>query len=265
MKKHSGFLNGITNVELKLAVEKSFADAHAFFTKLTPNKKYEILRPLNQYIDQTLLKPEATAGDIEKLCVAAKTHSFKAVCIQPHFLSHAIESLRGCRVLPITVIGFPLGVNTTSTKIYEAQIVAILGAKEIDMVMNISAMKSGDYDFVYQDIKEVVLAAKDVPVKVIIETAYLSDEEKVIACACVQLAGAKFIKTSTGFAPTHARIEDIQLFKYLLGDKVKIKASGGIKTREQARAFLEAGADRLGTSSGVEIFTGATTTSKGGY
>lgn len=252
----------ILNPELKALIEKFFSLAPAFFSKQTPPKKFEVLRPLNQYIDQTFLKPDATTAQIEKLCRGAKEHNFKAVCVQPHFLNHVHDFLRGSRALPITVVGFPLGANTTSTKIYETQISCVLGAKEIDMVMNISAMKSGDYDYVLQDISEVVKAAQDIPVKVIVETAYLTPEEKVIACACVKLGGAKFIKTSTGFAPTHATIEDVQLFKHLLGDSVKIKASGGIKTRADARAFLEAGADRIGTSSGVDIMTNTASKSK---
>lgn len=164
--------------------------------------------------------------------------------------------------MPITVIGFPLGANNTSTKVFEAQYAVGLGAKEIDMVINISALKSGEYDFVYQDIKQVVQAAQGTPVKVIVETAYLTEEEKIFLCAAVQLSGAKYIKTSTGFAPSHAQIDDIKLFKSLLNEKIKVKASGGIKTLEQAKAFIEAGADRLGTSSGIDIIKGDSSNSE---
>jgi deoxyribose-phosphate aldolase len=246
----------ILNPELKQLCEKFFKESTAFFNKETLPEKYERLHPANQYIDQTLLKPETTLEQIENLCTEARTHNFRSVCVQPHYVNKAKELLRGTNVMPITVVGFPLGANTTSTKIYETQVAIILGAKEIDMVINIGAMKSGEYDFVCQDIKDVVQAAQGVPVKVIIETAYLNVEEKIIASACVQLSGAKYIKTSTGFAPTQALIEDVQLFKHLLKGKVKIKASGGIKTKAQAKAFIEAGADRLGTSSGVAIIKG---------
>ena len=241
----------ILNVELKNLTEKFLSDSKTLFTK-----KYEISHPLNHYIDQTLLKPEATSQQIDELCANARRFNFKAVCIQPHYLNKTVEHLNGTHVMPITVIGFPLGANNTATKFFETQNAVGLGAKEIDMVINISALKSAEYDFVFQDIKQVVQAAQGVPVKVIVETAYLTHEEKVFACAAVQLSGAKYIKTSTGFAPTHANLEDIKLFKSLLGTKTKIKASGGIKTIEQARAFLEAGADRIGTSSGVEIMKG---------
>ncbi len=238
----------ILNTELKALTEKLFSDSKTIFTK-----KYDIAHPLNHYIDQTLLKAEATQKQIEELCVGARRHAFKAVCVQPHYLSKCKELLRGTNVLPITVVGFPLGANNTSTKVFEAQYAVGQGAKEIDMVINISALKSGEYDFVFQDIRQVVQAAQGTPVKVIVETAYLTQEEKIFLCAAVQLSGAKYIKTSTGFAPTHAQIEDIKLFKSLLNEKIKVKASGGIKTLEQAKAFIEAGADRIGTSSGIEI------------
>jgi deoxyribose-phosphate aldolase len=244
----------ILNPELKQLTEKFFSEA-----KNIVFKKHPISQPINFYIDQTLLKPEATLEQIEKLCENARTYDFRAVCIQPHYLNKTRELLRGTNVMPITVIGFPLGVNNTATKVFETKNAVDLGAKEIDMVINISAMKSGEYDFIYQDIKDVVLAASGVPVKVIVETAYLNLEEKIIACACVSLSGAKYIKTSTGFAPTHAQLDDIKLFKHLLKDSLKIKASGGIKNLEQAKTFIEAGADRVGTSSGVEIIKGQDT------
>ncbi len=212
---------------------------------------------LNNYIDHTLLKPDATIEQLETLCSEAKKYNFKTVCVPPHFLNKASALLEGTSVKPITVIGFPLGYQTTATKVFETQNAITLGAKEIDMVINISALKSGEFDLAFNDIKQVIQAAKGVPVKVIIETAYLTLEEKIFSCACIQLAGAEYIKTSTGFAPANANIEDIILFKHLLGDNVKIKASGGIKSREQALSFIKAGANRIGTSSGVAIATGA--------
>lgn len=257
-----GLHRNILNSELQKLTEKFFSDSRTLFSQNEQNRKHEISRPLNEYIDQTLLKPEATLKQIEELCNGARKHNFKAVCVQPHYLSKSKEFLRGTNVMPITVIGFPLGANNTSTKVFEAQYAVGLGAKEIDMVINISALKSGEYDFVYQDIKQVVQAAQGTPVKVIVETAYLTEEEKIFLCAAVQLSGAKYIKTSTGFAPSHAQIDDIKLFKSLLNEKIKVKASGGIKTLEQAKAFIEAGADRLGTSSGIDIIKGDSSNSE---
>lgn len=248
MAVNKNILNSILNDQLKQLTEKFIQDSKTVFSK-----KHEITHPINSYIDQTLLKPDATLTQIEELCSNARRYEFKAVCIQPHYLNKARELLRGTNVMPITVIGFPLGANNTATKVFETQNAVGIGAKEIDMVINISALKSEEYDFVFQDIKQVVQAAQGVPVKVIVETAYLSLEEKIFVCAAVQLSGAKYIKTSTGFAPSHANIEDVKFFKNLLNEKIKIKASGGIKTLEQAVAFLEAGANRIGTSSGIEI------------
>lgn len=252
MSLHRNILpNNILNTELQKLTEKFFSDSKTIF-----KKKHDVSKPLNQYIDQTLLKADTNLQQIEELCASARRYDFRAVCIQPYYLSRAKEFLRGTNVMPITVVGFPLGANNTSTKVFETQYAVGQGAKEIDMVINIGALKSGEYDFVFQDIRQVVQTAQGTPVKVIIETAYLSQEEKIFLCAAVQLSGAKYIKTSTGFASTHAQLEDIELFKSLLNEKIKIKASGGIKTLEQAKAFIEAGADRIGTSSGVDIIKG---------
>ncbi len=241
----------ILNAELRALTEKFSTDSQTLFTK-----KHEISRPLNYYIDQTLLKPETTIEQIETLCGNARKFEFRAVCIQPYFLNKTRELLKGSSVMPITVIGFPLGANNTATKVFETQNAVTLGAQEIDMVINISALKSEEYDYVFQDIRQVVQAAQGLPVKVIVETAYLTQEEKIFLCAAVQLSGAKYIKTSTGFATSHAQLEDIKLFKSLLGERIRIKASGGIRNQEQARAFIEAGADRIGTSAGIEIVQG---------
>jgi deoxyribose-phosphate aldolase len=180
------------------------------------------------------------------------------VCVQPHFVHLASQLLSGSHTLPITVIGFPLGNNTSDTKVFEAQNAASLGAQEIDIVINLAALKSKDFDFALDDVKKVVECV-DEPVKVIIETSLLTFEEKVIATAIVEEADADFIKTSTGFSGAGAQIEDVHLFYHLLEDRVAIKASGGIKNKTQAFEFLKAGCERLGTSSGAEIIAGKTT------
>lgn len=207
---------------------------------------------LANYIDHTLLKAEATREQIENLCKEAIQNKFKTVCIQPCHIKTASDLLKNSSVLPITVVGFPLGLNTTETKVFETKNAIANGAQEVDMVVNLNALKSRDYDTVLIDIQAVVAASGKVPVKVIVETAYLNSVEKICVAACVQLSGAAFIKTSTGFASKGAEIDDIVLFKNLLTD-VQIKASGGIKNYDQAIAFIQAGADRIGTSSGVEI------------
>ena len=263
MSLHRNILDSNLHAELKMLTEKFFASAAMLQKDPDRVEKHSLNKSINRYIDQTLLKPEATLSQVLELCTGAKKHNFKAVCIQPCNIQKTAEALDGTETLPITVIGFPLGANTTATKVFETQNAIQLGAKEIDMVINISALKSGNYALVYQDIASVVKAAGNIPVKVIVETAYLTVEEKIFLCACVQDAKASYIKTSTGFAPTHAKLEDIQLFKYLLNDKVKIKASGGIKNFDQAKAFIEAGADRIGTSSGVDIMSGTTNESSG--
>ena len=169
--------NHILNNELKDLTEKFFNDS-----KILSSKKHGVTHPLNYYIDQTLLKPEATSEQIETLCVEAKKHGFRAVCIQPYYLNKARELLKDSKVMPITVIGFPLGANNTVTKVFETQNAVKLGAQEIDMVINISALKSREYDYILSDIKQVVQAAEGFPVKVIVETAYLTQEEKIFLC-----------------------------------------------------------------------------------
>lgn len=245
----------ILNTELKKLTESFLLSAIDREVKSSPIESKLLAKDVSSYIDHTLLKPDATLDQLETLCEEAKKYQFKAVCIPPSFLNRGVALLKDSAVLPITVVGFPLGYQTTATKVFETQNAITLGAQEIDMVINTAALKSGDLDLVYQDIRQVVQAAQGITVKVIVETAYLSLEDKAFLCACVQLSGAKYIKTSTGFAPTHANLDDILLFKRLLGSRVKIKASGGIKTHEQAAQFIDAGADRIGTSSGVAIAT----------
>ncbi len=247
------FIEKIKNKSLKDRVIHFFEQS-----KDVRPREIEPIVPLERYIDQTLLKPDSTQKQIEQLCSGALEFNFYSVCVQPHFVHLASQLLSGSHTLPITVIGFPLGNNTSDTKVFEAQNAESLGAQEIDMVINLAALKSKDFDFALDDVKKVVESV-DLPVKVIVETALLTNEEKIIAAAIVDEADADFIKTSTGFASAGAQIEDIHLFYHLLEDRVAIKASGGIKNRTQALDFLKAGCERLGTSSGPEILVGKTT------
>ncbi len=216
---------------------------------------------LSQYIDHTNLKPTATEKDIIKLCEEAKKYSFKAVCVHPCYIDLAFRELKDSGVLACAVVGFPLGANAKEAKAEEAKIAIKNGASEVDMVINLGFLKSGKWDLVKGDIAAVRKATKGKILKVIVETAYLTKEEKIKIANIVAKSGADFIKTSTGFALPNlslsenlgARIEDVVLFKKLIGGKIKIKASGGIKTKEQALEFIEAGANRLGTSAGVDI------------
>lgn len=209
---------------------------------------------IEKYIDHTNLKPDATESDIKKLCDEAKEFKFKAVCVNPCRVLLAKKNLLDSNVLVCTVIGFPLGANSTNTKVFEAKEAIENGAQEIDMVMNIGAAKENDWIFVKRDIAAVVKAVSGRgKVKVIIETCLLTDEEKVKACNCAVDAGASFVKTSTGFSNAGAVSSDILLMKKAVGNKCEIKASGGIKHLEEAILMLESGATRLGTSNGVRI------------
>lgn len=210
-------------------------------------------KQLAQYIDHTLLKPVATAADFRTLCQEAKEYNFKTVCVNPWAISLCKNELKNAQTKVITVVGFPLGANTTESKFFETEQAVALGAEEVDMVINIGALKSKNHDFVTKDIQAVVQAAHDKPVKVILETTLLTDEEKRIACQLSEKAGAQFVKTSTGFAGGGATIEDVKLMRASVSAKVLVKASGGIKNLEQALAMIEAGADRIGCSSSVEI------------
>lgn len=211
---------------------------------------------LAKYIDHTLLKPNATYGDIEKLCKEAIEHGFKGVCVNPSFVEYAATLLKGKKPIVIAVVGFPLGASQTSTKAFEAKEAISSGAEEIDMVINIGALKEKNYQLVYNDINAVVNEAKPFPVKAIIETCYLERDEKIIAAALASVAGVKFIKTSTGFGSAGATEEDVKLLRSVVDNKIKIKASGGIKTFEDAIKMIESGAERLGTSSSVNIVMG---------
>ncbi|MHB8156533.1 MAG: deoxyribose-phosphate aldolase [Desulfocucumaceae bacterium] len=208
-------------------------------------------------IDHTLLKPEARESDILLLCSEALKYSFKAVCVNPFRVAQAAAALAGSGVLVCAVAGFPLGAAATATKACEASRAVMDGASEIDMVINIGLLKEGKADKVYEDIKAVVEAVKAANpaalVKIIIETCFLTDEEKIAACRIAEKAGASFVKTSTGMGPAGATAGDIQLIKKTVPPVMGIKASGGIKSLDHARSMIEAGATRIGTSSGVQI------------
>lgn len=206
-------------------------------------------------IDHTLLKATATAEQIKELCAEAKLNHFASVCINPVWVSLARKELSGSSVHVCTVIGFPLGANASAVKTEEARLAVKQGADEVDMVINVGALKAGDHRTVEDDIRGVVGAAKagKAIVKVIIETCYLSDEEKRLACELAKKAGATFVKTSTGFGTGGATVEDVRLMKKAIGPDMKVKASGGIRSYHDAQLMLDAGADRLGTSSGITI------------
>ncbi|GAA0353137.1 deoxyribose-phosphate aldolase [Alkalibacterium iburiense] len=215
------------------------------------------MESIEKYIDHTLLKPEATDLQIQQICIEAREHHFKAVCINPSWVKYASDILSQTDVAICTVIGFPLGANASKVKAYEAKQAVADGADEVDMVINIGAVKSEDYSLVYQDIKAVVDAVKgEALVKVIIETSLLSDNEKARACEAAKRAGADFVKTSTGFSTGGATIEDVKLMRRTVGPKMGVKASGGVRTIEDAKAMIEAGATRIGTSNGVALVEG---------
>ena len=207
------------------------------------------------FIDHTLLKPEATAPQIEQLCQEARNHNFAAVCVNPSYVKLAAQLLAGSGVAVCTVVGFPLGATLTEVKVFETEQVIQHGATEVDMVINIGALKGGQPAVVEQDITAVVVAAhrQQVLCKVIIETAMLTNEEKVLACQLAEKAGADFVKTSTGFGGGGATVEDVSLMRQTVGSNVSVKAAGGIKTLAQARQLIAAGAARLGTSAGAKI------------
>ncbi|HFI0457661.1 TPA: deoxyribose-phosphate aldolase [Streptococcus suis] len=211
---------------------------------------------LNKFIDHTVLKPETTKEQVAKVLEEAKEYDFASVCINPTWVSFAAEGLKGTDVKVCTVIGFPLGANTPAVKAFETKDAIENGADEIDMVINIGALKDKNYDLVLEDIKAVVDASGDKLVKVIIETCLLTDEEKVKACELSKEAGADFVKTSTGFSTGGATVEDVALMRKTVGPEMGVKASGGARSYEDAIAFIEAGASRIGASSGVAIMKG---------
>lgn len=215
-----------------------------------------------RYIDHTLLKPEATAQQVVELCEEALQYQFASVCINPVFVSLAAKTLREANSAVCTVVGFPLGASLTRVKCYETEHALNEGATEIDMVIHIGALKGGNYNTVQSDIEAVVNLTRgaDGLTKVIIETALLSDEEKITACKIVQQAGAEFVKTSTGFSTGGATLADVSLMRRTVGPEMGVKAAGGIRDYLSARKMIEAGATRLGASAGVKIVQEATNT-----
>ncbi|HXG91508.1 MAG TPA: deoxyribose-phosphate aldolase [Blastocatellia bacterium] len=212
-------------------------------------------REVAHYIDHTLLKPDATRDEILKICEEGVRYGFASVCINPIWVREAACALRGSGVKVCTVIGFPLGANAPDVKAYEARRAIFDGASELDMVINIGALKSGDYELVLRDIKGVVEVAHEVGYicKVIIETALLTDDEKVRACQISKEAGADFVKTSTGFSKGGATAADVALMRSVVGGQMGVKASGGVKDLKQAQEMIRAGATRIGASVGVKI------------
>ena len=211
---------------------------------------------LNKYIDHTLLKADASQEQIETLIEEAKKYDFASVCVNPTWVSFAAQALKATDVKVCTVIGFPLGANTPELKAIETSDAIQNGANEVDMVINIGALKSRNFDLVERDIRAVVEAAKGTLVKVIIETCLLTDDEKVKACQIAQKAGADFVKTSTGFSTGGATVADVALMRKTVGPDMGVKASGGARSYEDALAFIKAGATRIGASSGVAIMEG---------
>lgn len=224
-----------------------------------------MVKHLATYIDHTALKADTTRAMIEKLCSEAKEHGFWSVCVNPVWVKTAAELLDKSKVKVCTVIGFPLGANTSEVKAFETKNAIENGAHEVDMVINVGAAKAGDWDTVEADIKAVVdAAAGKALVKVIIETALLTDEEKKRACVVSRDAGADYVKTSTGFSTGGATVADIKLMRDLVGPDMGVKASGGISTKDDAEDMIQAGASRVGASKSVEIVTGKKT-SAGSY
>lgn len=213
------------------------------------------MKNIASYIDHTLLNATATPEDIKTLCKEAIEHSFYAVCVQGQYVDLAEKCLQKSKVKIAAVVGFPLGANSTKTKVYEAKQAILDGADEIDMVISIGWLKAKEYDMVREEIEQVKSVIDRHVLKVIIETCSLTNEEKEIACELAYEAGANFVKTSTGYGSHGATLTDIELMRNVVGDKMKIKASGGIRNREIAEQYIAAGVDRIGTSSGVKIVT----------
>ena len=208
---------------------------------------------LNKYIDHTILKATASSADVQKLCEEAIEHEFYSVCVNGCYVADAKHLLQGTDVKVAAVVGFPLGAMTTASKVFEAKEAIENGASEIDMVINVAKLKDGEFDYVENEIRLIKEAIGNNVLKVIIETCYLTDEEKVKACELSLVAKADFVKTSTGFGTGGATYEDVKLMKSVVGDNAKVKASGGVRDNETAQKYVDLGAERLGTSSGIEI------------
>jgi deoxyribose-phosphate aldolase len=237
-----------------VSTPKISAPAHAQAAHTTAPVTLDA-RSVAHMIDHTLLRPEATRDQVLVLCDEAAHHGFAAVCVNPSFVALAASRLAGTRVKVATVVGFPLGAMLTTVKRFEAAEALRLGARELDMVINIGALRSGDATFVESDIRAVAEVAhhSGALLKVIIESALLNDQQKMLACQLAANAGADFVKTSTGFASGGATAADVALMRAVVGPKIGVKASGGIRTAAQVQEMIAAGANRIGTSSGVAI------------
>jgi len=216
-------------------------------------------------IDHTLLKPEATRDEIVKLCEEARKHRFASVCVNTTWVPLCKSLLAGTDVMVCCVVGFPLGAMNPNAKAYEAREAVRQGAKEVDMVINIGALKSGDYETVFEDICKVVKSSAPAGVKVILETSALDTEQKIIGCTLSKLAGAAFVKTSTGFGKGGATVEDVALMRRVVGGDIGVKASGGVRTAEDVLKMAQAGANRVGASASVAIVTGTADGKAKGY
>ena len=251
-------------------LEWNFENPARFKLSVTPAKLLEEKHSLAAVIDHTLLKPEATASEIDRLCQEALSYSFASVCVNPFWVPRVSAFLKGSPVKVCTVIGFPLGANTTTIKTEEAAQACAQGAEEIDMVLNVGALRSGEYQWAQQDVFEVaqVVRSNGGLLKVILETCLLTDDEKTRACCVAIEAGADFVKTSTGFSKGGATVEDVRLLRSAAGPNIGVKASGGIRDLVTLRAMLDAGANRIGASAGVNILKeleGAHPISAGSY
>ncbi len=224
--------------------------------KTLTNSDNPLAQALSKTIDHTLLKEPITETDLKRVCDEATKYKFATVCVSSKNVKKAAKYLKGSKVRPISVVGFPLGTDKTANKIKETRSAIAAGAKEIDMVINPKFLKDQDYAKCLQDISAVVKAAKKIPVKVILETCNLTDPEKIIACALSKAAGAAFVKTSTGFSTSGATEHDVALMRKIVGPKMGVKASGGVRTTQDTLKMLKAGANRIGTSNGIAIVTG---------
>lgn len=224
-----------------------------------------VTHSINEFIDHTLLKPDATPKDIEWLCQQASHHRFFSVCVNPQYVAWAKKCLSGSLVKVCTVVGFPLGATDSATKAFECRQAIKNGADEIDMVIAIGHLKAGNDTEVCSDVEAVVQVAGPIPVKVILETSLLNNEEKIRACRLAVQAGASYVKTSTGFSGGGATVEDVALMRKTVGPSIGVKASGGIRDRATALMMIQAGATRLGTSSSVSIVESSTPLGQDGY
>jgi deoxyribose-phosphate aldolase len=252
--RHTARVEKITRIEQQYAKGRAPAAAAT-----EPRPSGSGSGPIASLIDHTLLRPEATRADIVKLCGEARQHGFATVCINPYWVPLAASELSGTAVKVCTVAGFPLGATSTEAKVGEAAAALRAGAREIDMVINVGALRSGDFDAVKMDIQAVTKVCHDAGaiVKVILETALLDDAQKTTACGLAQSAGADFVKTSTGFGPAGATVQDIVLMRHAVGPRMGVKAAGGIRTLDDFRAMVAAGANRVGASASVKIVEAA--------